>query len=226
MQEQEKAIYDFLFEAYRSGALDGFMRLSRAVADKKYEDQSLVFSELEDAISEMDDLSGVDEVLAKVFEQMPLLTDRETLEGLAVLVSYLTPWLDSMMAAADRDTQVVSEKTDRLKHDLPLAGKAVFTLFVLNSRPLGEALGQRARASGEGMGKALNAFSELVNAMEEKNPGAISEFMSGAFSSLNGDEMTKMLNILSNSFLDQKPPLLKWTASTMGGRARKKLLGK
>jgi len=225
MDGQTKIVWDFLHLAYRTGSLDRFMQLSRAAVDKRYENQATVFAKLEDAISEMDDFSSVDQTLEEIFRQMPVLSDEETLEGLGTLVSIVTPLIESAMESVDRDTQVLKDKGDKLFDDLPKMAKAVFMVLVLNSDSLVSALGRRpARQYGRDLGRGLNAMASFINNINDRSPSAIPDFMSGAFSAVDGNEVSKMLDTVTHAFLDRKPPLLKWTASTMLKRARKKVV--
>jgi hypothetical protein len=227
MQGQTRILWDFLQAAYKNGALDNFMELSRAATDKKYENQATVFAQLEDAICEMEDFSSVDETLATAFKQMPALTDDEILQGLGALVVMITPVIDSTMESVDRDSEALKEKLEKLSQDLPKIASAVSTLVILNSETIASALGKDpARLHGERVGKGLNGFSSFINDINDRDPSAIPEFMSGLFSSVDGNSFTKAADILTHALLDQKPPVLKWTASTMAKRAGKIVLNK
>lgn len=222
MEGQAKIVWNFLEAAYRTGALDNFMDLSKAATDKKYENQATVFAELEDAITEMDDFSSVDQTLEKALSQMPALSDPAILEGLGALVSLLTPVIDSTMKSVDRDTEALKEKRDKLLADLPRMARALFALLALNSGSIAGALGEKsAKAFGENLGKGLNAAAAFVNDLNERDPSAIPDFMAGAFNAVDGDQVAKMADTLTQAFLDRRPPVLRWTASTVAKRAGK-----
>jgi len=227
MEGQTKVLWDFLETAYRTGAIDEFLELSKAATDKKYENQALVFAELEDAVSEMEDFSGVDETIEEAFRQIPALTDEETLEGLRVIVSFLTPLVDSVMESVDRDGELLGEKRDKLIEDLPKAAKALLTILAQNSCAILSAMGDKpARDLGENMGRGLNAMASIINGVHERDPNAVSDFMAGAFGAVDGDAVSRMADTLTNALLDQKPPVLRWTAATMAKRAGKRVLNK
>jgi hypothetical protein len=145
MDGQTKIVWDFLNAAYRTGALDNFMVLSKAATDKKYDNQATVFAELEDAISEMEDFSSVDLTLEKAFRQMSALSDEATLLGLGALASIMTPLVESAMESVDRDTERLKEKRDKLLSDLPKIAKATFKLMVLNSGSIASAVWRKIR---------------------------------------------------------------------------------
>lgn len=227
MEGQTKILWDFLNAAYRTGTLDEFLNLAQVAAGKSKENQAQLFADLEDAITELDDFSGVDRTLEEGYRQMALMTDDEILEGLGVLISLITPLVDSAMESAGRDPELLMEKRDKLIENLPKAGKALFALIALNSGPIIGALGDRSPDQyGRDLGKALNAMAAFINNINETDPEAISDFMSGAFNAVDGEEVAKMADTLSQAFLDQRPPLIKWSAATMAKRAKKRVLNK
>jgi hypothetical protein len=227
MEGQTKIVWDFLETAFRTGALDEFLKVSKAVTDKKYENQAELFADLEDAVSAMEDLSSLDETLEKAFRMMPALTDPETLEGMALLLSAATPYIKSFMDAHDRDTALLAEKKARLMEALPKVSKAVITLLLLNSPAILSGL-DRGSASeyGQGLGRALNVVAGYVYDVHTRDPEAVSAFMAGIFKAVDGEQVGRTADVLAQAFLDQRPPLLKWTAATAVKQARKRLLGR
>ena len=227
MEGQTRVVWDFLQTAFRTGALDELIKLSKALTDKKYENQALLFADLEDAVSEMENLDSVDQTLEEALRLMPALTDPETMEGIAFLLPIITPWLDSWMAAADRDTEVVGEKIMRLKENLPKVGKALLTLLAVGARPALSRLDTNASGEyGRQAGKTLNAGASWINDLHDREPAALSGFMAGAFEAVDGKQVTKATETLVDVFLDQRPPLLRWTAATMFRRAKRRLFGR
>ncbi len=227
MEGQTKVLWDFLETAYRTGALDELMLLSKAGTDKKYENQARVFVDLEEGICEMDDFSSVDAVVEEALRQLPALTDDETVEGIAILASVLRPLVDSVMESADRDADALTAKREEVLAALPKVGKALLALITANGPTLLAALGERSAGDyGREAGKSMNALASWINGIHERDPEAISDFMAGAFSAIDGDEVGKMADVLTGAFLDQRPPVLQWTAATMAGRAKKRVLGK
>lgn len=227
MEGQTKVVWDFLQTAFRTGALDELIKLSKALTDKKYENQALLFADLEDAVSEMDNLDSIDRTLEEALRLMPALTDPEIMEGIGFVLPMITPWLDSWMAAADRDTEVVREKITRLKQNLPKVGVALFTLLALGarsalSRPDARSFGEYGRQAG----KALNAGASWINDLQDRDPAALSGFMAGAFEAVDGKQLTKATETMVDAFLDQRPPLLRWSAATMFRRAKRRLFGR
>jgi len=145
MDGQTRIVWDFLNAAYRTGALDNFMDLSKAATDKKYENQAIVFAELEDAISEMEDFSSVNNTLDEVFRQMPALSDEDTLEGLGALAAIITPLVESAMESGDKDNEQLKKKSVKLVSNLPKIARATFKLMVLNFGFITSAVWQKIR---------------------------------------------------------------------------------
>ncbi len=225
MEGQTKVTWDFLETAFRAGTLDQMLALSKSLTDKKYESQAQVFEDLEDAVDELDDFSGVDETLEKLFGLMQELNDQETLEGLNILLSVLGPVVSGIMEAADRDVESLSEMKLKVMDNLPKVGKALIALASIGSRELLSASDKSADQYGKDMGRAINTIAESVNDMHDKNPSVIPDLMAGVSSALDPDQVSKMAETLTNGLLDQRPPMLKWTAATMVKRAKKRLLG-
>jgi hypothetical protein len=227
MEGQTKAVWDFLETAFRTGALDEFLKLSKAVTDKKYENQAELFADLEDAVSELEDLTSLDETLGEAFRMMPALTDPETLEGLALLASAVNPYLTSLMEAHDRDSAVLAEKKARLMAALPKVSKAVVTLILLYSPAILSAADRKSASEyGQGLGRALNAVAGYVNDVHARDPEVVSAFMAGVFKALDREQTGRMADVFAQAFLDQRPPLLRWTAAAVVKQARKRLWGR
>ncbi|OGP57004.1 MAG: hypothetical protein A2V67_00405 [Deltaproteobacteria bacterium RBG_13_61_14] len=227
MEGPTKVVWEFLETAFRTGALDEFLKLSKAVTDKKYENQAELFADLEDAVSAMEDLTSLDQILVEAFRMMPALTDPETLEGMALLLSAATPYVKSFMDAHNRDTALLAEKKARLMAALPKVWKAVVALIMLNSPAILSALGKKSASEyGQSLGRALNVVAGYVNDVHARDPEAVSAFMAGVFKAVDGQQVGKTADVLAQAFLDQRPPLLKWTAATAAKQARKRLLGR
>jgi hypothetical protein len=227
MEEQNQVLWDFLDTAFKAGTIDEFLLLSKSMADKKYEDQAQVFSDLEDAIDEMDDLSDIDEKMEMVFGFMPDLTDQETMEGVTILLSLINPIIKNFMEAADRDMETIKEMRDAFMKDFKKVKKALFAISSAGAKALVSSQGtESANKYGRQLGQTINSMSSIVNEMHDKDPKAVSEFMSGVFSAVDKDEMQKMTDVMLNSFLDQKPPLFSWTTSSMIKRAKKRFWNK
>jgi hypothetical protein len=227
MEGQTKVAWDFLETAFRTGALDEFLKLSKNLTDKKYENQAEMFAELEDAVSEMDDLTSIDETLERAFRMMPALTDPEIMEGIALLVDLAAPYLEALMKAHDRDTALLLEKKARLMDALPKVMKAVSALVMIGSPAVFSALGQKSPVEyGQGLGRALNVVAGQINDLQARDPDAITSFMAGMFKVVDGEQTGRMADTLAQAFLDQRPPLLRWTATAAAKQARKRLLGR
>ena len=227
MEGQTKVVWEFLETAFRTGALDEFLKLSKAVTDEKYENQAELFADLEDAVSAMEDLTSLDQTLVEAFRMMPALTDPETLEGMAWLLSAATPYVKSFMDAHDRDTALRAAKKARLMAALPKVSKAVVTLLLLNSPAILSALNRDSASEyGQSLGRALNLVAGYVNDVHARDPEVVSAFIAGVFKAVDGQQLGRTADVLVQAFLDQRPSLLRWTAAAAAKQARKRLLGR
>jgi|GEM_PF-2497070 len=227
MEGQTKVLWDFLETAYKTGMLDEVLRLSTTLTDKKYEDQALMYADLEDSITEMEDFSTVDDTLEKIYGIMPDITDEEVLEGITILLTLLNPFITAVMEKADRDTENVTAMRMDLVENLRKVGKALKAFISIGSKFLVPVLdGKSANKYGHDLGKAMNGTTTLVNGIHANDSEAVSEFMCGVFDEVDSEEMNKMLDILTSAFLDRKPPLFKWMAAMMFKRTKKRILNK
>jgi hypothetical protein len=72
----------------------------------------------------------------------------------------------------------------------------------------------------------LNVVAGYVYDVHTRDPEAVSAFMAGIFKAVDGEQVGRTADVLAQAFLDQRPPLLKWTAATAVKQARKRLLGR
>ena len=218
MDAQTQVLWNFLDTAFKAGTLDEFLSLSKSMTDKKYENQALVFSDLEDAIDEMDDLSDINEKLEMAFGFMPDLTDPETMEGVTILLKLANPLIKNFMEAADHDMETIAEIRNTFMENFKKVRKALIAISSAGAKALMSSQDSGlAKDYGKKFGSSLNSMSSIVN---ESDPKVMSDFMSGVFSELNNNEMKKTTEILLNGFLDQKPPLFTWITSALVKRVK------
>ncbi len=227
MEGQAKIMWDFLETAFRTGTLDELLKLVQVATGKGFEDLSQSFANVEDVFMDMEDTSSFEENFGKIYEIMEALTDDEVIEGLGILLSLLNPLISTVMEKTGKDTLLSAEMQEELKEKSQKIIKALKALGSLGSKMVIANLGNKSpKELGQNLGKAINSLTSFTNGIYAEDSGAVSDFMTGVFDVVDGDAMREMAETLTDGFLDQRPPLLKWTAATAVKRAKKRLLNK
>ena len=227
MDGQERIMWNFLEAAFRTGALDEFLRLSHALTDKKYDVHYNIYEALEDYLTGLDDMKPLEENFDKIFGILEAMSDDEVLEGLGALVSFVNPWVEGIMSAAGQDAASFDEMKMNILETLPKIKKAVFAVGGAIIPTLGPALDASSLEDyGHRLGDLLNKAAGFINDLESRNHAPISRFMSAAFNTIDKDAVGRMTDTLTHAFLDQRPNLIKWTTAIMMQRAKKRFLKK
>jgi hypothetical protein len=183
-------------------------------------------ADLEDVFIEMADTSPMEDRLGRIYDTLQVLTDDDILDGIGTLLSLLTPAI-SMLAAQADGAPMTQEKQAEIKKK---AGNVLKALGALGGIGLNAYLAgpgnKPAREHGRAVGKAVNTMTAIGNGMISKDPGSVSEFMAGLFDTVDGQAMGRMTDTITDGFLDQQPPILRWMASTLATRAKKRLFTK
>ncbi len=227
MHGQTQIMWDFLETAFRTGMLDELFSLINALSGEEEQDMSQKFADLEEWFLDRDDFTSVDRTFETLYAVMQELTDADTMEGMAILLSFLSPLIKHMMEKVDIDHAMSSEMQSHLEEKTVKVLKALRTIISIGTKQYIASLGEKpAHQMGFSLGKSLNFISGFINTLQVQDANAVPDFMSGVFSSIDGNAVGKMTEILSDSFLDQKPPLFRWTAATAAKRAKKRLLNR
>lgn len=223
MEGQTKIIWDFTETAFRTGALDRILDLVQVLTGNSTQTLYDGLAALEDVFIEMEDTAPMEERLGRIYETLQALTDDDILDGIGTLLSVLTPAI-SMLAAQADGTPMTPEKQTEIKKK---AGNVLKALGALGDIGLTAYLAgpgnKPAREHGRAVGKAVNTMTAIGNGLISKDPGGASEFMAGLFDTVDGQAMRQMTDTITDGFLDQRPPILRWMASALVTRAKKRL---
>ncbi len=227
MEGHAKIMWDFLETAFRTGTLDELLKLVQVLAGKEFEDLSQSFANVEDVFMEMEDTSSLEENLGKMFEIMQVLTDDEVIEGLGLLLFLVNPLIASVMEKTGKSTLLSPKMQEETKEKSQKIIKTLVALGSIGTKMAMANLGNKSsKELGQNLGKTINTLTAFTNGIYAEDSGAVSDFMAGVFDEVDGDAMGEMAQTLTDGFLDQRPPLLKWTAATAVKRAKKRLLNK
>ncbi len=227
MEGQSKILWDFLETAYRTGTLDESLTLIQSLTGEEEQDMSQQYADLEEWFLERNDFTSVDEAFEKIYMLIQGLTDDDTMEGIGILLSFVSPLIRTAVEKTEFDIALSAESQVDLKEKVVKVLNALKTMGSLGAKMYLASLGDKpAHQIGLSVGKSLNSLSDFINTVHTEDANAIPDFMSGVFNSMNGDAVGKMAETLTNGFLDQNPPLLKWTAATAVKRTKKRLLNR
>lgn len=227
MDRQARIMWDFLEAAFRTGALDEFLRLSYTLTDRKYEVHYNIYEDLENYLMDLDDMKHIEDIFNIFYETLEALTDTEILEGLKTILSVLNPWIEQIMTGIDKNKISLGETGKMLQETFPKLKKAFGALFTIVSNVWTDAKNSRSvEEYGAFTGNLLNRWSTYVNTHKTIGDAPVSQFMSSVFHSVDKNEVRQMSETLVHSFLDQGPKPVKWMASIMMERAKNRLTKK
>lgn len=223
MEGQTKIIWDFSQAAFRTGALDRILDLVQVLTTNNTQTLYEALADLEDVFMEMEDTAPMEERLGRIYDTLQALTDDDILDGIGTLLSVLTPAI-SMLAAHAGGAPTKPEKQAEIKKKAANVLKALGAIGGIGLTAYLAAPGNKpAREHGQAMGKALNTMTGIGNGLISKDPGGASEFMAGLFDTVDGKALRQMTDTMTDGFLDQRPPLLRWMASAVLNRTKKRL---
>jgi len=223
MDEQTKIIWDFSETAFRTGTLDRILDLVQVLTGNNTQTLYDALADLEDVFIEMADTAPMEERLGRIYETLQALTDDDILDGIGTLLSFLTPAI-SMLAAQADGAPMTPEKQAEIKKKAANVLKALGAIGGIGLTAYLAGPGKKpARERGQAVGKAMNTMTAIGNGLISKDPGGVSEFMAGLFDTVDGQAMRQMTDTMTDGFLDQRPPLLRWMASAVFNRTKKRL---
>ena len=223
MEGQTKIVWDFAETAFRTGALDRILDLVQVLTGNSTQTLYEGLADLEDVFIEMEDTAPMEERLGSIYDTLQALTDDDILDGIGTLLSVLTPAI-SMLAAQADGTPMTPEKQTEIKKKAGNVLKALGALGGIGMTAYLAGPGNKpAREHGRAVGKAVNTMTAIGNGLVSKDPGGASEFMAGLFDTVDGLAMRQMTDTITDGFLDQRPPILRWMASALVTRAKKRL---
>lgn len=221
MEALTRAVWDFMEGAYRQGLLDDLLDLVGALSDPDA-DVGELLGNFEDRLRDanfgrFEDMSR--EVLTPVLQA---LAAEEVLQSLHVLLITSRPLIDGVLERAGGDGKVLKEMLGLVKQNLiclKTVAAALMPVLVQIYGPAVESfVKERAGALTAGI---VNAACVSIN----RNPEIAARMISDFFAGVEGRALGTAADTVVGAVLDQKPPLIGWTASTLVKRGRKRLLG-
>lgn len=78
---------------------------------------------------------------------------------------------------------------------------------------------------GTCMGVQISKFCTGLNRVYARDPQGVQLFFSALFKAIDPQAFGKAAEIVTESVLDQRPPIIRWSVRTAAGRLRKRFLG-
>lgn len=221
MEGLTRAIWDFMEGSYRKGVLDELLGLVGALSDPEV-DMGKQLGDFEDRLSDAD--FGVFEEMSTeiLTPALQALADEKVLESLHVLLITTRPLIDAFMERVGGDTNVASEMLGLIKQNLV----CLKTVVVALTPVLAKVYGPRAETFIKDRGGALAAdLINTANVAINRNPEIVTRVVSDLFATVDGKAFGTAADTVMGAVLDQKPPLVEWTAGTLMKRTKKRLFG-
>jgi hypothetical protein len=221
MEALTRAIWDFMEGSYRKGVLDELLGLVGALSDPEV-DLGKQLGDFEDRLSGAD-FSGFEKMSTEVLTPLlEALADEKVLESLHVLLLTARPLIDAFMDRVGGDRDVANEMLGLIKQNLV----CLKTVAVALTPVLATVYGPTAETFIKERGGALTAdLINTANAAINRNPEIATRVVSDLFTGVDGKAFGTAADTVMGAVLDQKPPLVEWTAGTLTKRTKKRLFG-
>lgn len=221
MEALTRAIWDFMEGSYRKGVLDELLGLVGALSDPEI-DLGEQLGEFEDMLSNAD-FSGFEEMSAEVLTPLlEALAEEKVLESLHVLLVSTRPLIDGFMDRVGGDTNVASEMLGLIRQNLACLKTVAVTLAPVLAKVYGPSVETFIKERGGALAADLiNTANGAIN----RNPEIATRVVSDLFASVDGKAFGRAADTVMGAVLDQKPPLVEWTAGTLMKRTKKRLFG-
>ena len=221
MEGLTRVVWDFMEGAYRKGLLDELLGLIGGLSDPEA-DLGALLGDFEDRLADADfaHFEGMSRELLTPLLQA--LAREEVLESLHVLVISLRPVVDGVMERVGGDPKVVNEIQGLAKQNLLCLKTVAMALMPVLAKAYGPTVETFIKERGGVLAaNATNTACARIN----RNPEIVTRVISDIFSLVDRRAFGVATNTVVGAVLDQKPPLIEWTASTLVKRARKRLIG-
>ena len=221
MEELTRAVWDFMEGSYRKGVLDQLLGLLGALSDPDV-DLGEQLGNFEDGLADAD-FSRFEEMSTEVL--MPLLqalAEEKVLASLHVLLATSRPLVDGALERAGGDPKRMNEMLGLVKQNLACLRTVAVALMPVPARIYGPAVGTWVEERGGALtAEGINTACAAINRDPETAVRMISHF----FAAVDGRQLGAAAETVVGAVLDQKPPLIGWTASTVVRRTKRRLLG-
>jgi hypothetical protein len=221
MEEQSRILWDFLRLSYQRGLMDDFMALGDLLDPNM--DTIDILESFDDAVVAMD----VKPLAAMYKDQLlPLiqyLTNDESIDALRAILQASRPYLAKLVQEGGQKNALQNVQKlvalmphlfVLLKHLAPVAKPYVqpfVRLFVEDS--------------GNLLGRSLNAMSDAIVKSHVEDPERVGRIFSSLFKTLDTNQFGAAMEILMGGFLDQRPPVLRWTLGAILTHTIKNIAG-
>ena len=221
MEALTRAVWDFMEGAHRKGLLDELLGLVGALSDPEA-DLSELLGNFEDRLTDAD-FGHFEQMSTEILTPLlQALAQDRVLESLHVLVITLRPVVDGALERADGDTKVMKAVLGLIKQNLVCLKTVAVALTPVLAKVYGPAVEEFIKERGGGLAAdAVNTACIAIN----RNPEVATRLVSDLFAMVDGRAFGRAADTVVGAVLDQKPPLIEWTASTFVKRARRRLLG-
>jgi hypothetical protein len=221
MEALTRAIWVFMEGSYRKGVLDELLGLVGALSDPEV-DLGEQLGAFEDRLSGAD-FSGFEEMSAEVLTPLlQALADEKVLESLHVLLVTTRPLIDAFMDRVGGDTNVAGEMLGLIKQNLVCLMTVAGALTPVLAKVYGPMVETFLKESGPALAADLiNTANGAIN----RNPETATHIVSDLFAKVDGKAFGTAVDTVMGAVLDQKPPLVEWTAGTLMKRTKKRLFG-
>lgn len=221
MEELTRAVWDFIEGAYRKGLLDDLLDLVGKLSDPEA-DLGEQLGNLEDGLADAD-FSRFEEISTEILAPvLKALAAKEVLESLHVLLITSRPLVDRVLERAGGDAKAMNEILGLVKQNLVCLKTVALALMPALAKVYGPAvetfIGERGGALTAGI---LNTACAAIN----RNPRIATRMISDFFAVVDGRALGSAAGTVVGAVLDQKPPLIGWTASTFVKRTKRRLFG-
>jgi len=206
MEELTRAVWDFMEGAYRKGVLDDLLDLVGALSDPQA-DLGEQLGNFEDGLTDAD-FGRFEEMSTEVLTPvLQALAAEEVLESLHMLLISSRPLVDGVLDRAGGDTRAMNEMLGLIKQNLVCLKTVGLALMPALTKVYGPAVETFIKERGGALtADVINTACAAINRNPEIAVRMTADTVVGAV-------------------LDQKPPLIAWTASTVVKRAKRRLLG-
>jgi len=222
MEAMTRAVWGFMEGAHRNGLLDDLLALLGGLSDPGA-DLGEMMAGFEDALMGSD-LASFEALSGSVLlPALEALSEERVLEDLHVVVRAARPLLEGAVQRAGGDVKAVTAAAGDVGNTLRAAQGVARALLPVLARVYGPSLrGWLLEQAGSSAGRLVNALTRSV----AENPDTARRVLSDLWATVDGRAFRRAADILVGAFLDRRPPLVEWTATTLAGRARKRIFGK
>lgn len=216
-----RAIWDFMEGSYRKGVLDELLGLVGALSDPEV-DLGQQLGNFEDRLSDAD-FGGFEEMSTEILTPvLQALADEKVLESLHVLLITTRPLIDAFMDRVGGDTNVAREMLGLIKQNLACLKTVAVALTPVLAKVYGPTVETFIKERG---GPLAADLINTANGTINRNPEIATRVVSDLLASVDGKAFRTAADTVMGAVLDQKPPLVEWTAGTLMKRTKKRLFG-